>query len=803
MAIRLTISQENNKGKMNKKSDLLVWMCASFILSCCILLFTFYKKEIIPFGNNTMLVHDMKWQYDSFLLWFGRVLRGKKDFFYSLSGGLGENTMGLVAYYLASPLNIIFVFVDEKNLPIAISILLVLKTGLAASTMCFYLYSKKQDAFSVPFSLFYSLSSYAVCYQFNIMWMDSFLLFPLVIFGLDKIIKGESGFLYTISLALSVLSNYYIAYMICIFVLIYFVCFFIGSSSWNNGTAIKVGRRFIIHSLLGVLLFAVVLIPGVLSLKNSSESRVLGLGDILDFSFSFNPAVCVKYFFAGAFDSNQGILGNYPLVYSGITSFALLLCFFVSSKVECIQKIRYLIIVAILYFSMCCKGPQYIWHGFNIPRGCYYRFAFELVFVIILIGYEYIDKIREDWRPVLISFSLICLIVVILSFVSGFRISYLVNVIFLVMVCSCYYYYSFYSCRDWKYVFVIAAMVICSFELAYNSIKIHNVQFVDTYAMNNEYEKNIEDYNQFKSYLDSNNTEYRTQIIECLGDSTNEGFQFGVNAINTYSSTEDKRAWNIYNMWALGTPQYGSDLEFDQFATEFTTDVLGIKYIISSRSNMNLLGNYELLHKNDSGVLYKNEYALPLAFPVNDTSDDIGQYPEYERLNYLFKALGQYKTNENIYTVMGVDSGIVDELPEWRKNKNSRLYKVDDQTYSDGNNLIIEDIETLRDKIKECQKDVVFVEHNNSEIRAGVNYKTECYTCFSILNDKGWTAQVDGKKVDVKEGFGGFLLVPCEPGEHIITLHYNVPGMKIGTIVSILDCLIIVFLHGGKRWLHI
>ena len=49
-------------------------------------------------------------------------------------------------------------------------------------------------------------------YSWNIMWLDCIVLFPLILLGLEQLVREKKGLLYCISLALSILSNYYISY---------------------------------------------------------------------------------------------------------------------------------------------------------------------------------------------------------------------------------------------------------------------------------------------------------------------------------------------------------------------------------------------------------------------------------------------------------------------------------------------------------------------------------------------------------------------------------------------------------------
>ena len=66
-----------------------------------------------PFGNSSILYSDMYHQYYPFFVEFRRVLRSGGSLVYNWSLGLGVDYLGLIAYYLASPLNLLSVLVPE------------------------------------------------------------------------------------------------------------------------------------------------------------------------------------------------------------------------------------------------------------------------------------------------------------------------------------------------------------------------------------------------------------------------------------------------------------------------------------------------------------------------------------------------------------------------------------------------------------------------------------------------------------------------------------------------------------------
>lgn len=305
----------------------------TFMVSFTFLAIIFYRMKILPFGDSTMLVWDMGTQYSAFMSYLTGLKNGLSLFPYSLQGGLGGNMYGLIAYYLASPLNLIFLFIDTSSIPLAISYIMLIKTGLSATTMHIYLSSKRNDCFSIIFGCFYALSSFALCFQYNLMWMDALYLLPLVVLGIDRITEGKSGILYGITLAITIFSNYYIGYMVCLFSVLYFVGIFIYKRS-----NFKVIIRYATNSILASGISAFITVPSALALQNSSSGRILSFKDLLNFSNTFNLKYVSRYLWAGGFDTNQGILGQFPMLYSGSIAIFLVVFSFLSHGISKAKK---------------------------------------------------------------------------------------------------------------------------------------------------------------------------------------------------------------------------------------------------------------------------------------------------------------------------------------------------------------------------------------------------------------------------------------------------------------------------------
>ena len=55
---------------------------------------------------------------------------------------------------------------------------------------------------------------------------------------------------------------------------------------------------------------------------------------------------------------------------------------------------------------------------------------------------------------------------------------------------------------------------------------------------------------------------------------------------------------------------------------------------------------------------------------------------------------------------------------------------------------------------------------------------------LSIPWQKGWTIRVDGQKADAIQVNGMYTGVLLQPGTHTIEATYQIPGLKLGAVVS-------------------
>ena len=82
------------------------------------------------------------------------------------------------------------------------------------------------------------------------MWLDGIIYLPLVVLGIKKIIDDDKFNFYIIFLFLSILSNYFIGYMICIFSCIFFLVYIIFKENITRRDLLKKIILFTFSSLI-------------------------------------------------------------------------------------------------------------------------------------------------------------------------------------------------------------------------------------------------------------------------------------------------------------------------------------------------------------------------------------------------------------------------------------------------------------------------------------------------------------------------------------------------------------------------
>ena len=180
----------------------------------------FIGRQMAPFGPSSLLTVDLGQQYVDFFAYLrAALLHHPTSLFYSFSKGLGGEMWGTNAYYLFSPLNLLLLFFPGRSLTAGIMLILLLRYGLAGLNFAWLLDKTGWQAGPRiwAFSTAYAMNGWMIANQLNMLWLDALVILPLIIWGLLKLLHHGQPGTYIAWLAVMMVDNYYMAWMICLF----------------------------------------------------------------------------------------------------------------------------------------------------------------------------------------------------------------------------------------------------------------------------------------------------------------------------------------------------------------------------------------------------------------------------------------------------------------------------------------------------------------------------------------------------------------------------------------------------------
>ena len=247
---------------------------------------------------------------------------------------------------------------------------------------------------SLIFSTAYALMGFMVAYINCIHYFFSVMMLPLVIWGLFIMVrKNKCSLLYVLSAAISIISCYYLGYMILIFTAAFFLYLLFSDMVSYSGIRerIKICWIVLYSTLLAVGISAFSLIAVVLSLQGQKSS-----GLHMSFARNFNILEFFSGLYYGSFRGN--ISDGLPIIYCGIATVVFLLLFFFNDKIKIREKIASGLLFGFMILGFWIDALNVAWHGFAHPIGFPYRNSFIFSFLVIFFGYKGFVNIRDGFK---------------------------------------------------------------------------------------------------------------------------------------------------------------------------------------------------------------------------------------------------------------------------------------------------------------------------------------------------------------------------------------------------------------------
>ena len=812
----------------------------TFIVPILIMLISCIVNKTYPFGKEILPKYDGYYQYAGFTSYYKNVLLGNESLFYSFKGLLGYNFYATSIYYMFNPTNLLCIFSTSENILEYYTFIILLRIGLSGFTMCKYLkykFKNQSNLRYIIFSISYALMAYNVCYFFNYMYFDTVVLFPIVVLGLDKLIYERKNRLYIISLTLSIISNFYIGYMVCIFSLLYFIYNIVIYKLDKN-----IIKDFIISSLLSGFMCMIIIIPEASELlKGKALLYTSSKTEYFKFNMNF---LNIFYKFLPGSTSNYDLKYGMVNIYVSLFVIILVIKYFFNKKISKKERITTLIFILFFLFSISFNLLDFAWQLFQKPIWYPNRYIFTFSFFLITIAMKEITNITyktniKENLIIIISFILLTLYSIISLKIHNDNlkiISYILGIILILQ------YTFFLNNKNAKYLLVMLFFI----EVTTNAIftlKIMGKTTTMTQYKTNE-EINEKAVKHIKEIENKDNNFYRME----LSTSTvhNSPSLLNYNGINHFNSVKNAKTLNFLNKFNYQVTD-DTSVEFNNY-NPYLTSLLGIKYINGSKDEM----YYENVY-NENPYMYLNKDALSLGYMIynKEFKESNSSYQNTENLinSMLNTDIKRYKVidsfngkdteikeidnkkyvisktsikiemedkasnsmflipSRNITFVANYSIFINDDEIKDAVIKQSPIFVNKGDTYKIiiKSNLSKTELNSLKwyqidydkyiETINELKKNEFNITKYNKDdhIEGNIDVNNDKNVLLlTIPYDKGWNIYVDDNKVNYDICFDSFICLDLDKGKHNIKMNYVPSGFIVGLIISSLAFIVTI-----------
>ncbi|MCD7764412.1 MAG: YfhO family protein [Lachnospiraceae bacterium] len=690
------LSVKSKKGRF--------YFLAGFLLSGLVALVGFALMGVWPFGDKTLLIIDSLHQYLPFYTDFHEKLVDGESLLYSFSGGLGYNLWSTIAYYLASPLNLLMVLIPTANVCDFMDLMILLKIALCGGCFSWYMYKRDEErtylpehspnaqrfengecdlpssagegALPVVFGMMYALSNFVIGYYFNLMWLDSVAMLPLIMYGIEQIVKGKSGRFYCIALFYGLWCNYYIGFMLCLFSCLYFLVRWIaqtgeygsrrerrsgigtarGRRERDNNTLTEQSHQTGHHAVVSedghgehcsdmevqtecgggqtaahsfwrdlgksCLNFAwhSLLAGGMAALM--LVPAFMGLTSSESMESNTFPTV-VKFYesLAELLENHMAFMEPVTIsssqvglnVYCGVATVLLAVLYLFDREVRLRERLAHYGLCALLLFSFACNIPNYIWHGFHQQNGLPNRFAFIYIAIVLVMAYDALGHLKKFWLPeMLFAVAAPCAFLIVRYLDPDQELE---GYLFLISLGLLIFYFVFLLIG--RYVDRLKPSM---FRAALTCVMVVEIAANAIYGIsqNGSVTRSI--------YL-ADQTSYQALIAELDEDEDsfyrsevdrqrmrNVTMYVGGNALVMFNSTMQSSVIDFCD--ALGIEARTNKNGY-LGVTKLMNDIFGIKYV-ASPTDSETFYQFERIGQDGELTLYENDNALSLGFMVDD-----------------------------------------------------------------------------------------------------------------------------------------------------------------------------------------
>lgn len=388
------------------------WTCSSkqkkafiFLMAYTVLFFAAFFLAYNPFlqsGKSFIWKNDGRSVHYPTLVYIGRYFRqiilnlmeGKFSVpLFDLCIGTGNDILSTLNNDgFGDPLNLLAIFTPTKYIECLYNFLVVFRlylAGLTFSALC--IYHRKRVSYALIGALLYVFSGYAIfCSVRHPFFISPMIQFPLLLIGIDRIIKKKSPVLFTVSVFYSAICGFYFLYMMTILLSIYtlirfFDCYQIKRVKEFFHMAGRIAGSY----FWGLGLSAVIFVPAIFGFYSSCRFEETITRNYLSWGWNYYRNNILRVIAPGSSWNSLGM--------AAIILLAVVLLLVAHEKKY--RSLKIWLAAAAVIYTFPLGG--YIMNGFGYPSQ---RWTFG---VMLLVSYIVVDRL-----PILLNLnrkqSLIC-----------------------------------------------------------------------------------------------------------------------------------------------------------------------------------------------------------------------------------------------------------------------------------------------------------------------------------------------------------------------------------------------------------
>ena len=590
----------------------------SFIIPLVIMSGVYLSQGIYWNSDTSPLLGDGFHQYVIFDLNLRNILHGSGSLFYTFTSGLGLNFYSLSSYYLGSFLSPLVYFFDLTSMPDAVYLSTLLKFGLIGLSTFFSLsiiFKNLPAPLRLALSTSYALMSFTVSQVEIKTWLDVFILIPLILTGLHLLITDKKRILYFTSLSILFIQNYYFGYMTALFLIVWYFC----QLSWDFKRRKFSFLDFIITSSLAGLTSLIMTLPTLLDLKTHGEKLTAITKIKTDASWYLD--IFAKQFI-GAFDTTK--YGSIPMIFVGLLPFILTIVFFTLKSIKFHVKLCYATLFIIITASFYLEALDLFWQGMHAPNMFLHRYAWIFSTLLIYISAEVLNRVKD-----IKLWNILCSMIFLLSgylatiyFKNHYSFLTKLNILLTLEFLVVYLLLLLALIKKLisPKIFSILILIFTISEISFNaSSQLNGISKEWGFASRSTYNKDIPSMEALLDYIKQQpDTFTRTEKLQT--QTGNDSMKFNYNGISQFSSVRNRSASTTLDK--LGFKSSGTNLNLRYANNTIIADSLfGIGYNISE-TNPDKYG-FHPSYQKDNLTLYKNQFALPIAFATQSLYKDV------------------------------------------------------------------------------------------------------------------------------------------------------------------------------------